>query len=137
MTARMKGRVKFNKFRELAARDGDQCHYCEILLDDENRTIDHVVPASENGGNGSDNLVLACEPCNNARGNMPYEAYVALPLEERLEAGKQYNKDYNRKFNQDRLTFRPFKELSFNDAMFPIGEPPSSTFMRICRDDKR
>jgi len=32
-------------------------------------TVDHVVPSSMGGGNGMDNLVLACAKCNASKGD--------------------------------------------------------------------
>lgn len=61
----------------LEERDGPDCFYCEVDLDLENRTIDHVV--SQNEGkrrgwemesiHGLENLVLACRKCNSLKGD--------------------------------------------------------------------
>lgn len=65
------------KRERLAARDGWTCCYCKRALDSalaslqlpSSPTIEHVVPVSLGGGNGMENLKLACFPCNNGRGN--------------------------------------------------------------------
>lgn len=75
----------------------DSCHYCRAPLcitlivefADDGRprrhipdgyrkgTIDHVVPVSKGGTWDMENLVLACGPCNSAKGKTPYEEFVA------------------------------------------------------------
>lgn len=35
-------------------------------------TVDHVVPRAAGGGDGIDNKVLACGPCNSRKGAKPY-----------------------------------------------------------------
>lgn len=60
--------------RSLAARDGARCFYCRSAfpaLDE--ATLDHYVPYSLWRTWWQRNLVLACSPCNTAKGN-------ALPL---------------------------------------------------------
>lgn len=46
------------------------CFWCELSLTLETATIDHVIPLSRGGMNNSNNYVLACQPCNNKRGNL-------------------------------------------------------------------
>jgi 5-methylcytosine-specific restriction endonuclease McrA len=64
--------------RAVIARDGTTCRWCGIqtvrltpALGEQQRpdqlTIDHVVPLSENGGNGVENMVIACYSCNQRR----------------------------------------------------------------------
>jgi hypothetical protein len=58
---------------EIAGRDGLWCFFCEIgfLSPDSNEiTIEHLVPHSLGGPNHIANLVISCEPCNRAVGNM-------------------------------------------------------------------
>lgn len=45
-----------------------QCAYCAVALEDDFH-VDHVVPLSRGGGNGADNICLACPPCNFSKGN--------------------------------------------------------------------
>ncbi|HEX6940448.1 MAG TPA: HNH endonuclease [Longimicrobiales bacterium] len=63
----------------LFARDRYTCQYCgrhrAELRGREFLTRDHVVPLSRGGGNGWDNVLTACSPCNNRKGNrLPEEA---------------------------------------------------------------
>lgn len=67
----------------LFARDGYSCQYCGLhrreLKPRQFLTRDHVVPVSHGGGNGWRNVVTACSPCNNRKGNRtPREAGMRL-----------------------------------------------------------
>jgi hypothetical protein len=61
----------------LFERDGLVCHYCDIevfihssqKLPDDAATVEHIVPIAHGGGHGFDNLVVACNKCNNDRGS--------------------------------------------------------------------
>ncbi len=48
------------------ARDGGKCRYCGCTP--KNVHIDHVKPVSRGGRSVLDNLVVACAPCNLAKG---------------------------------------------------------------------
>ncbi len=67
----------------LFARDGYACMYCgrhrSELKGRQFLTRDHVLPLSRGGGNTWDNVVTACSPCNNRKGNrLPAEAGMTL-----------------------------------------------------------
>jgi 5-methylcytosine-specific restriction endonuclease McrA len=62
--------------RNVLRRDGHRCQYCG---GHERLTLDHVLPKSRGGLDTWDNLVAACVPCNNKKGNRtPEEAQMAL-----------------------------------------------------------
>ena len=51
--------------RQLAERDGGmRCAYCGALLNEEEATIEHVIPLSKNGVDSTDNMIIACRSCN-------------------------------------------------------------------------
>lgn len=67
----------------LFARDGYSCQYCgrhrSELKGREFLTRDHVVPVSRGGANDWGNVVAACSPCNNRKGNrLPKEVGMKL-----------------------------------------------------------
>lgn len=51
----------------LLAQQQSRCLYCYSRLDAYH--IDHVVPLSRGGGNGPDNICVACPSCNLSKGN--------------------------------------------------------------------
>lgn len=79
----------------LKNRDGERCFYCHHRLR-RNRaaTIDHLVPNVLVRSWHLDNLVLACEPCNQAKGErvhavlMPFLAVLVYNLA-RLNQGAE------------------------------------------------
>lgn len=62
-------RTKRRKRTLLFWKQGGKCFYCRNAFPIEKLTIDHLMPLSK-GGSGLriENLVLACSPCNNAKG---------------------------------------------------------------------
>ncbi len=55
-----------------------QCHYCGSVLPKDKMTEDHKTPKSKGGKRNRDNLVPACNSCNNKKDDMDYEDYIAL-----------------------------------------------------------
>lgn len=47
------------------------CHFCSRLA----TTVDHKISLAAGGKNARDNLLAACEPCNVAKGTMPYDLF--------------------------------------------------------------
>jgi CRISPR/Cas system Type II protein with McrA/HNH and RuvC-like nuclease domain len=66
------------KKHRLAERDGGaHCFYCGIREKIYRLTIDHLVPRSRGGTHALANLVLACEPCNKAKGSQSLSSWQA------------------------------------------------------------
>ncbi|MDX2932921.1 RNA-guided endonuclease IscB [Streptomyces ipomoeae] len=59
----------------LHAKWGSACAYCDTTGVPLN--IDHLRPRSRGGSNRISNLVLACAPCNQAKGNRPVDIFLA------------------------------------------------------------
>jgi 5-methylcytosine-specific restriction endonuclease McrA len=63
--------------RNIIKRDGSQCMYCGAF--EGPMTVDHVVPKKFGGRDSWENLVSACMPCNNRKGNRtPEQARMKL-----------------------------------------------------------
>jgi len=72
-----RNKVPFKK-SNLFVRDGFKCMYCGAS-DKVKLGIDHIIPRSRGGKTNFENCVVACEPCNNRKGNRtPIEAYMYL-----------------------------------------------------------
>jgi len=54
------------------------CEYCGVKLTRKNLSVDHKIPLSRGGNTSEENLAYCCDKCNNAKGEMDYEEYVAL-----------------------------------------------------------
>lgn len=60
-------RLRFEVFK----RDGFACQYCGAQPPDVLLVVDHVVPVAKDGDNSPDNLITACEPCNQGKSDRP------------------------------------------------------------------
>lgn len=62
--------------REVLKRDNHSCQYCGS---NKHLTLDHIIPVSKGGQHKWDNVVTACEPCNQRkRDRTPSEANMPL-----------------------------------------------------------
>ncbi len=73
-------------FAAIFARDGGRCIHCGRPVRPRARglhrspdlaTLDHLTPRSAGGRTVIENLALACQACNNARGSLSLEAFRA------------------------------------------------------------
>ncbi len=71
--------------RKLWFRSNKRCFYCQAPMVFMAATIDHMKPRSAGGTNRLSNLVLACAPCNHAKGNHEH----ALPNPRRRQNSNQ------------------------------------------------
>ncbi len=63
--------------KNIIKRDNNMCQYCGATSG--NMTVDHVIPKLRKGADTWENLVCACERCNNKKGNRtPEEAGMKL-----------------------------------------------------------
>lgn len=73
-------RFKVFSKRDIFMRDGFKCYLCSLPLElkSRNSTFDHVVPTSRGGLSTFDNLRLCCNPCNNDKGDLLLDEFLAL-----------------------------------------------------------
>lgn len=65
--------------KNLFIRDKGKCQYCDINVSLKSSTIDHVVPKSKGGAHMWQNVVLACEKCNQKKGaKLPKDFHLKL-----------------------------------------------------------
>lgn len=70
--------VKFNR-RNIYARDGNHCQYCNRRFPTSELSLDHVVPRSHGGTATWENIVCACVSCNIRKGGRtPSQASMRL-----------------------------------------------------------
>lgn len=74
-----RGRVRGASDLELWDRDGGKCRYCAVKVALDKMTADHVIPLSQGGLGGLENLVTACGPCNQRKNNRTPEQ-ARMPL---------------------------------------------------------
>lgn len=66
-------------------RDSFRCRYCGRAAPDVTLELDHVVPVSDGGWDGLDNLVAACWDCNRGKGRMA----IHPTWSDEVESGQQ------------------------------------------------
>jgi hypothetical protein len=82
---------------EVFKRDGFTCQYCGAHPPGSILHVDHIVPVAGGGENDSDNLVTACEKCNQGKAATPLTsvpkslADKAAEVAEREEQIRGYN----------------------------------------------
>lgn len=103
----------------------DVCQYCYKKFAKEKMTIDHMFPIDFGGPTISDNLLPACKKCNNEKGNMTYQQYMAfleakdVGLEEKyLKTLKKYQelirKEKRYQIQKSWITERPIGDIFTN-----------------------
>lgn len=60
--------LRFNR-RNLFARDGNRCQYCDNVFPLSQLSFDHVVPRSRGGATTWENVVCCCLKCNTRKGD--------------------------------------------------------------------
>lgn len=89
--------------RNVLRRDGHRCQYCGAA---ERLTIDHVLPKSRGGPDVWENLVAACVPCNNRKGNKtPDEAQMTLARSPFRPSHVMYMRDF---LGSDQDEWKPY-----------------------------
>ncbi|MFM1802207.1 MAG: hypothetical protein RJA81_1559 [Planctomycetota bacterium] len=81
-----KQRIKFNR-RNLFARDGNRCQYCNKKFSPQELSMDHVVPRSRGGPATWENIVTACLRCNVRKGGRTPQG-AGMPLVRKPERPK-------------------------------------------------
>ncbi len=104
-------RVPYKKImltrKNIMRRDGHRCQYCGSP---DRLTIDHVQPKSRGGRDAWDNLVAACVPCNNGKGNRtPEEAKMNLSRSPFRPSYVMYIRDFVGSLDD---TWKPYLFLS-------------------------
>lgn len=54
-----------------------KCSYCGKSLSLEESTLDHKVPLARGGKDEQENLAIACDPCNQIKGHLTDEEFIA------------------------------------------------------------
>jgi HNH endonuclease len=68
-------RLRFEVFK----RDYFTCQYCGAQPPDVVLVVDHAVPVAAGGASTEDNLITACEPCNQGKSDRPLGDRVVRP----------------------------------------------------------
>ncbi|RKG87132.1 HNH endonuclease [Corallococcus terminator] len=70
--------IRFSR-ENVYQRDHCRCQYCGLKVTRPEATYDHVVPRAQGGHTSWENIVIACVPCNQRKGNRtPAQARLTL-----------------------------------------------------------
>ena len=72
-------RIPIQTRKYVRKRDKNTCFYCGVKST--KITIDHVIPKSKGGTDDPDNLVCACERCNQLKADMDLNEFYNLLIE--------------------------------------------------------
>lgn len=64
-----------NQWHRAARKYNGHCYYCGCRPNPDDITVDHAVPRSRGGKNRDDNLLPACDPCNNEKADLTISEY--------------------------------------------------------------
>jgi 5-methylcytosine-specific restriction endonuclease McrA len=93
--------------RNILRRDRHHCQYCGS---GDRLTLDHVLPKSRGGKDTWENLVAACVPCNNRKGNRtPEEAGMPLTRRPFRPSHVMFIRDYIGQLDD---TWKPYLYLA-------------------------
>jgi hypothetical protein len=71
-------------------REKFRCFYCQRHLPETERTIDHVIPRNQGGGDTFDNVVACCRLCNMAKRLKSAKFYLRELRRQRVLSQSQY-----------------------------------------------
>lgn len=69
--------LTLDRAREIIASP-PKCPYCNLTIQWNQLSYDHIMPSSRGGEDNQDNLVLCCGICNRQKGNLTGDEYKAL-----------------------------------------------------------
>jgi 5-methylcytosine-specific restriction endonuclease McrA len=86
----MKALFRNNSPRILATRriqcsTQTNCAYCGVILDEKNRTIDHIIPIDRGGTPESRNVIACCVECNIKKGNKTAQEFGFPEIQKQTE----------------------------------------------------
>lgn len=92
-------------------RDGFRCRYCGA--EDRPLTVDHLVTWESGGPTTEPNLVSACRPCNNTRGETPFAEWLNDPYYTKVSQGLSVSEKFANQAllaTLNRIPVTPLKE---------------------------
>jgi 5-methylcytosine-specific restriction endonuclease McrA len=81
----LNSKIKQTIRKKIVKKKGNLCCFCRKSMKKSETTLEHVVPISKGGTNAQRNLKLSCSGCNNQRGDMDFDEFMAIKMRERGE----------------------------------------------------
>ena len=103
-----------------------KCTYCQTFVSAADLVIDHMTPPNRGGSLNFDNLAVCCASCNQVKGGMKAESYVALRTFALLNLDPDCCKDlFKRLQSQMKLATMQRWELAKKFKQKKSAPPPS------------
>ena len=126
----------------------EPCVYCGRTLPYERMTVEHVIPKSRGGRDGTLNKVGCCATCNQKRGSMPLLHYLLLRQGQDIKRiRKQFHLSQQRaqeslakhKANRDKLNLTRYlpEQKYFRPPLATLGELATWKATQIAGYDQR
>jgi hypothetical protein len=77
--------------KKIFDRDLQRCCYCLKALNQENYTLDHIVPQTDGGDHSYTNLVTACFECNSKKHSQLAEEFLRTNYRAQLISNDEFN----------------------------------------------
>ena len=91
--------------RTIRERDGDACFFCWRDVDDDQASVEHLVPISHGGPSHTSNLFLAHKVCNSKAGHLSAPEKVRIHVNEALKRSEAWvRRDIKKEQEHDRRT---------------------------------
>lgn len=119
-----RGKLKKNKRKSIIQDYDNKCYYCGQEHDPVDLQLDHVIPIAQNGhSTDKDNLVPACERCNQMKANLtPDELRSSIKIITPEYRAIQYLKLI------DQIVKHPFQEEFHNIEYWLNANIPNTIF---------
>lgn len=115
--------------RRLVTRQKFKCFYCPSKLTLRRSTVDHKVPLALDGAmNDLENMVAACQRCNNEKGDMTTEEFMTY-----LKLRDEYNEKVSHPKNSTppKDALKTLRERAIAETHYPEGKVPAEAEFRV------
>lgn len=113
--------IKFKNARRIRKAqkwsEDNKCYYCRTKLRFDKATYDHIIPQSKFGSEHPNNFAIACEPCNNIRGDMDFNIFSNIVTS--VEDRNSYN-DFLKSFNKSNVIRNEETQFQKIDRLFHL-----------------
>ena len=103
---------------EVLRRDNYTCRYCGAFAPVTPLVVDHVVPRSRGGRDVLENLVTACEPCNNGKAATAPDDWLIDEVQQSADAWRGLP---NREPDEDDY----FEMHAYQEALYTLEQLPA------------
>lgn len=98
---KIKRKPNSSQLHTIRQRDGDLCFYCQLIVEEKDESVEHLVSLTHGGPNHISNLFLTHRKCNAAAGNLSATAKIRMHTDVVLT---EFQTLYRKRISVDHLT---------------------------------